>query len=150
VDRDTAARVLAAFDGVFPVDADDGIFLQVASLIADAAAFVGDRAWMALAERALAPYPDHFVLDGTAAVCYLPVAASLARLAAARGDVEQARQLFDRARNLVAPIGAPLLLASLDREIARLGAEPSSATEQTDGAPVLRREGDLWFVAFDG
>ena len=150
VDRDTAARVLAAFDGVFPVDADDGIFLQVASLIADAAAFVGDQAWMALAEQALAPYPDHFVLDGTAAVCYLPVAASLARLAAARGDVEQARQLFDRARNLVAPIGAPLLLASLDREIARLGAEPSSATEQTDGAPVLRREGDLWFVAFDG
>ncbi len=150
VDRDTAARVLAAFDGVIPVDPDDAIFLQVASLIADSAAFVGDRAWMARAEEALAPYPDHFVLDGTAAVCYLPVAASLARLAAARGDVERAQQLVDRARNLVAPIGAPLLLASLDREVASLATGPSSPTAQTEVAPVLRREGDLWFVAFDG
>lgn len=150
LDRETAARVLASFDGVFPVDVDDGIFLQVASLFADAAAFVGDEAWMARAEEALTPFTDHFVLDGTAAVCYLPVAASLARLASARGDVERARQLFERARNLVAPIGAPLLLARLDREIASLDSARGPASEHVGHGRVLRREGDLWFVAFDG
>jgi hypothetical protein len=120
------------------------LFITAMCLLADGAAFVGDTELMERIAPTLTPYADRLVLDGTAAVCYGPVASTLARIASARGDVEGARDWYDRAAAQLQSIGAPLLLSRLEKERTR------STDAPADSAPQLRREGDVWLLAYDG
>jgi hypothetical protein len=130
-------------------DVDDGLFIQVTALYADAVAAAGDVARGRALYDALLPFADRFVLDGTAAVCYGPVAATLGRLAALLGDVDAARGWYDQAAVRLRAIGAPRLLARVDTERAALGAAaPHDAAQPTRG--TFAREGDVWLVAFTG
>jgi hypothetical protein len=93
----------------------------------------------------LVPYAAHLVLDGTAAVCFGPVSATLARIAAARDDGDDARRWYDHAARILHGIGAPLLLQRVRDEVAAL-----DATGGMETAAELRREGDAWLIAFGG
>ena len=142
-------RCLASARDLMWVEEDDALFIHAMCLLGDGAAFVGDTELMDRIEPAIAPYAERLVLDGTAAVCYGPVAITLARIAAARGQAEAARGLYDRAAAQLQSIGAPLLLARVVTERAALETD-GAATVGLGVAPQLRREGDLWFVAYDG
>ncbi len=142
-DRATVERAVAAAPHV-AIDRHDGLFLLIRCLIADGAAFVGDRTVMDDAYADLEPYAAHLVLDGTAAVCYGPVSTTLARIAAARGDREQARRWYDHASQILSRIGAPLLLQRVEQEVASLDtAEPADVA-------VIAREADAWLVGYAG
>lgn len=132
------------------VDEDDALFLEAMCLIGDGAAFVRDVEMMDRVEPAIEPYADRLVLDGTAAVCYGPVSITLARMAAARGDVERAAALYERAGDQLHSIGAPLLLAAVESERLALGGSAGAARPNAPGVPQLRREGDVWLVGHDG
>jgi hypothetical protein len=132
---------------------DDGLYILYLALRGDGAAHVRDRATMDHVAALLEPYADRMVLDGTAAVCYGPVATTLARIAAARGDLDGAQAWYDRARAILRAADAPLLLDAIDREVASLGPRATSPAPGSveDSTPAqLRREGDVWFVAFAG
>ena len=133
------------------LEEEDGLFVQAMCLLGDGAAFVGDTGLMDRIEPAIAPYAERLVLDGTAAVCYGPVATTLARIAAGRGQVAAACDLYDRAAALLQSIGAPLLLAKVEAERAACGSADHAAREAPDGVvPELRREGDVWLVGYEG
>lgn len=136
---------------------DDALFLQVWASLGDAAAFVHDDRWGRRAIEKLTPFGAHLVLDGTASVCLGPVAGVLGRLEAARGDDAEARRWFDKAARVVAPLDAPLLMARVQRDAEALGSPPSAAPARPTPAgpsasPSARftREGETWWVAFDG
>src|SRR6185503_7044185 len=132
----------------------DALYLFVWSQIANAAAFVDDADRYEDAWARLLPHADRFVLDGTAAVCYGPVSATLARIARARGDRDEARRWFEHALDALAFVNAPLLQARIERELAELGAArsdaPPRAAPSPDDAPRFEREGDTWLLAFAG
>ncbi|MGZ6640725.1 MAG: AAA family ATPase [Solirubrobacteraceae bacterium] len=93
---------------------------------------------------------------------YLPMLAVLdvdeARLLARRrdaDDVERARGLIDRARDRAEAIGVPRLDERLDRAAALLpGAEDAPAAppavQAGPATAVLRREGDVWRIEYEG
>jgi len=93
------------------------------------------------------------VLDGTAAVCYGPVSATLARIAQSRGDIDEARTWYERALAALVPAGAPLLQARLERELVGLGV-PAGRVPVVEVVPAdaarFEREGDTWLLAFAG
>jgi tetratricopeptide (TPR) repeat protein len=131
-------------------DPHDGLTLYLGFHLARAAAFTGDVELMAETEATLTPYADRFALDGTGSVCYGPVSAALGALAAARGDVARVEQLYQAAIAACRRIGAPLLQARFEGELADAGrpARPSGRTGARRG--VLRRDGDVWLVEFAG
>jgi tetratricopeptide (TPR) repeat protein len=140
----------------------DSLYLLAMAIYGDGAAFVGDGDAMAVAHDALLAFPDRLVLDGTAAVCYGPVAATLGRIAAARGELDNAREWYQRAITILRRIGAPPLLARVERELADLSTAdratldvaPHEATLHMEvarpRAGSLERNGDVWLVGFDG
>ena len=154
VERATVVEILERMPREFPWVEHDSLYLFVFSTIGNAAAFVGavDRyedAW----ERLL-PHADRFVLDGTAAVCYGPVSATLGRIAHARGDTDDARRWFRRALDALARVNAPLLQDRIQRELAALGTSAADTAprpaEIPAGAARFEREGDTWLLAFGG
>jgi tetratricopeptide (TPR) repeat protein len=131
----------------------DALYLFVWTHLATAAAFVGDAERYEDAWPRLLPHADRFVLDGTAAVCYGPVSATLARIALARGDLDDARGWFERALDTLSRINAPLLQSRVERELAELGATSVKARRATTipaDAPRFERDGDTWALAFGG
>jgi hypothetical protein len=150
ITEEAVLRSVASARSMPWVDEDDGLFIQAMCLMGDGAAYVRDSQLMDRIEPALAPYADRLVLDGTAAVCYGPVSTTLARIAAARGDLDRARRLYDRAAAQLRSIGAPLLLATVAAERARLDPTDQQQPRSEPATPQLRREGDVWLIAHDG
>jgi tetratricopeptide (TPR) repeat protein len=162
VEADAVRGVLARVPEDLPWAMEDSLALFVFSSLGDAAAFVGDHQWADRAWAQLVAHPDRFVLDGTAAVCYGPVAATLGRIAAMRGDAAAARDWFDRALAGLAGVNAPLLRRRLEAERAALA--PAVDREDAAAAPAARaparaptatrarfaREGSTWSVQFGG
>ena len=128
---------------------DDGLYLLMAWLVGNGAAFVGDQERVADMEEALAPFEGRFVLDGTGSVCHEPVAAVLARLAAAAGDADLAAARFERAIEAARSIGAPLMQRRLEAEAAH-GRASVPGTDARPRRGRLQREGDVWVVEFAG
>ncbi len=105
---------------------------------------------MAEAEAALGPHADRFALDGTGAVCYGPVSAALAAVAAARGDATLAQQRYGEAIAACRRIGAPLLRARFEAELAATGARAVRPAPITTRHGTFRRDGDVWLISFGG
>ena len=85
VDRLTIEDILARLPRVLPFTENDALYLMVWMTMGEAGAFVGDTARMDDAWEHLLPFASRFALDGTAAVCYGPVSATLARIARGAG-----------------------------------------------------------------
>lgn len=141
--------------------AHDGLALYLGFHLARAAALTGDADLVARTEAALEPFAHRFALDGTGAVCYGPVDAALAALAAARGDAALAAVRYRRAVDACRRIGAPLLRARFEAELADVTEparpRPADRPGRSDGTAVgtvrrgtLRRDGEVWLVGFGG
>ena len=154
VERATVVEILERMPREFPWVEHDSLYLFVFSTIGNAAAFVGavDRyedAW----ERLL-PHADRFVLDGTAAVCYGPVSATLGRIAHARGRHRRRPPVVPAGARRARAVNAPLLQDRIQRELAALGTAAADTAprpaEIPAGAARFEREGDTWLLAFGG
>jgi tetratricopeptide (TPR) repeat protein len=152
-DPDTTREILERV----PIDLEwpeaDSLYLHVWTTIGNAAASVQARERAAVAWEHLLAHADRFALDGTASVCYGPVSATLARIATARGDVDEARRWFRIAIDSLVRADAPLLHARLTAELAALGetlSSPSPAGRPHDDEPCFRRDGDTWRLSFRG
>src|SRR5690606_26906229 len=77
-----------------------------------------------------------------------PIAAMLARIAAARGDRAAARALFDEARRRAGGLRAHLAAIEAHERAAAI-AEPQGS-EPPGGAPRMRLEGGVWIVEHEG
>jgi hypothetical protein len=154
VDAETVVDILRRTPREFPWVEHDSLYLFVYSMIGNAAAFVGDAERCVDSWERLLPHADRFVLDGTAAVCYGPVSATLARIARARGDVDTARSMFRRSLDSLARCNAPLLRGRIEAELAELGPLTGEPPVPADGvaidAPRFEREGETWLVTFNG
>ncbi len=154
VDHDTVRAILARLPDDLSWADHDALFLQVWTSLGDAAAYVGDEMWVPRAEARLAPFADRLALDGTASVCVGAVSATLARLAAARGDATEAGEHFDRALLLLDAMDAPLLRERVlrDRSQLELGPPPGGGPTRSPHAAGNRfaREGETWWLAFGG
>jgi len=161
VQPDVVRDVLARLPRDLSWADNDSLALFVHSTIGDAAALVGDDVWAARAWDQLAPHPDRFVLDGTASVCYGPVAATLGRIAARQGRSDEAADWFRRALGRLAHVNAPLLRRRIEADLAALGPTAVAAAEVAEVAEVAEaaareehprfgRDGDTWSVCFGG
>jgi hypothetical protein len=133
----------------------DGLYLFIWAHIGSGAAYVRDKAWMIRAFEHLERYADRLVLDGTASVCLGPVALPLARMLAARGEIDDADRMYARACEQLRQIDARLLLDRVERE-RRDGphqldsvVEPTKASE-VDPPNSFSRDGTTWLVTFGG
>ncbi len=155
VDPQTVRDILQRLPVELDWPENDALFLYVWTTLGNAAAAVADEARMEAAWTRLLPYADRFALDGTAAVCYGPVSATLGRVARARGDVDDARRWYESALDALSLVDAPLLRARLLGEITALGG-PQPLPDDAGRGPVAReaarfeREGDTWLLAFAG
>src|SRR5207244_11323455 len=122
IDPETVRGILARIPRELSWLEHDSLYLFVWTMVGTAAAYVGDRERCDDVYRRLLPHADRVVLDGTAAVCYAPVSATLARIARSRGDVDEARRWYEHALAALTHAGAPLLQARLERELAEAGA----------------------------
>lgn len=129
------------------IDRHDGLFLLSRAFVGDAGADVGDVTAMDAVYDDLVPFAERLVLDGTAAVCHGPVAATLARIAIARGDHLAAGRWAALATRILQTVGAPLLLARLRRELAATGGVASVGSEAAPTA-AIGRDGDDWVVTY--
>ena len=152
-----AVRRALARAGDVAIPVDDSLYLLSLSLRGNGAAFVRDRAEMDTVYREALPFADRFVLDGTAAVCYGPIATVLARIAAARGDVAEAVCWYDRAALILRRSDARLLLRQVETELAALrrpderqGSVAGTDDADGDARAAFLREGDVWLIRFDG
>ncbi|MFN0029719.1 MAG: ATP-binding protein [Acidimicrobiales bacterium] len=134
---------------------EDSLYLLIMERGGAAAALAGDEELMTMAETALSPFAELFVLDGTASVCYEPVSAVLGRMAAARGEIELARRHYDGALALLGRCGpAPLLQQRIESALAELPAAWSPSAPPAHSSPPergeFRRVGDVWAIGFNG
>ena len=162
VDVDTVQDILDRMPRDLSWTADDSLHLMVWSSLGAAAAMVGDTEWGERARGELLPYPDRFVLDGTASVCYGPVAATLGRIAGIRGEAAEAAEWFGRALGALTGIRAPLLRSRIEADLATLEPVPGSAHARSiatsgpagpdplGGGPRFGRDGNTWNVCFGG
>ena len=110
--------------------------------VAEAAAFLGDARWGALAEEALAPLGSEWnSWSGVAFIVESPVARGRAFAARARGDRAAERKLWADAIAGAERAGATIVVARVERE--RRGA-PSAAEVS------FAHEGDTWNVSGEG
>ena len=123
--RDVAAGLAGWADMWRMTGAHDGLTLYLGFHLARGAAFVGHADLIAETEPALQPYAHRFAFDGTGSVCHGPISAALAALAAARGDTALAERYYRQAIAACRRIGAPLLQALFERELAELGQRAS-------------------------
>ena len=153
VDAETVRGILARLPRELGFLEHDSLYLSVLTTIGTAAAYVDDTERCDDVYTHLLPHADRIVLDGTAAVCFLPVSATLARIARSRGDVDEARTWYERALAALTSAGAPLHQARLERELAELGAVaarvPVVAAVPEDAAR-FERQGDTWLLTFAG
>jgi hypothetical protein len=128
----------------------DGLWLCFGFHLARGAALVGDVELMTEAELALAPYVDRFALDGTGAVCYGPVSAALAAMAAARDDHALADRLYRRALDACRRVNAPLQQAMFERELTALDRPPQAPATDPVRHGTFRRDGEVWLLGLAG
>lgn len=142
---------LAGWAGMWrSAGADDGLTLFLGFHLACGTALAGDAELIAEVEPALLPHADRFALDGTGAVCYGPVSAALAALAAARGDLALAARRYGQAIAACRRIGAPLLQAQFERELAGLDHVTAASEPDPVRRGTMRRDGEVWLIAFAG
>jgi hypothetical protein len=150
-DRDAAAALVASAPS-FPAGYR---WRHTAMLTTDAelAAAVADARRCAALYEQLLPMADEFAVVGAAVFTTGPVALQLGLLAAALGRLDDAAAHLSDAARRCDRLGAGLLAARARAERARvLAARDHPATRDSDRAEgnVLRRDGDVWTVAFNG
>ena len=145
-----ARRALAAARGPgFAAQPRDNLFLVGAYLAAEAVHRLGDREAAEELAAVLAAYAGRNAVtpDG---IYFGPVDRARALLAATTGDTAGAAALLAAARTSAERLGATPVLAALAADAERLGAKPPPAAVPAAAAPraVLRREGDVWRIAY--
>ena len=95
----------------------------------------------------LEPFESRFAIDGIGATVVGWVGEALGVLDLVRGRRREGEDRLRIATERYAQIGAPLLAA---RARDRLGAQPSSAPVAPTEEGTLRREGEVWVLAYRG
>jgi hypothetical protein len=119
-------------------------------MLAEVCTHLGDPECAADMERLLRPFADR-VVTSPHAIFGGPLARFLGLVAVCRGDVEAASADLERARAIARGMNARLVLETLDRDEERLGAvAPAPASAPAPAPAVLRREGDVWLLRYEG
>ena len=150
-DRDAAAALIASI----PERPAAYRWRHTALLTSDAelAAAVADRGRCRTLYEQLLPRADEFAVVGAAVFTTGPVTLQLGLLAAALERWDDAVAHLDDAVRRCDRLGARLLAARARTELARVVAardRPSPAEGHRARGNVLRRDGDVWTVAFNG
>ena len=124
----------------------DGDWLIAATLLADAAAELGDRDRAAQMYEVMLPYRHGNVVIGLAAVCLGSAARYLGRLALAVGRREAAIEHLELALARNAALGTPLYLAHTQLDYARALGPGARATELVEAAAKTAAELGLAYV----
>jgi predicted ATPase len=124
----------------------DFVHVATLALIADAAVSLGEREICARTLELLLPYADRNVM-GSSAMCFGSGWRHVARLLAALGKIEDAKEAYARAQAENRRLGARPQLELTEREMANLGAQPSSAPASI--AALSHRDG-AWSLTFAG
>ena len=143
-------------------------WLAQLSWLGRAAAMVGDRERAAEIYGLLSPYADRTVMVGPSFFCQGSVARGLGLLAGVLGRWDEAMAHFETALAVNRSMGAAPYVAFTERDreavsrardgadgrSLRAGRPPSSsaetpATPTVPAAPLFRREGNFWTVAWD-
>ena len=118
---------------------------------AELAAAARDRRRCGALYERLLPMTDEFAVVGAAVFTTGPVALQLGLLAAVLGRWEDARGHLDDAVRRCDRLGARLLAARARAELARVVAERDRRPPGgPDGGNVMRRDGNVWTVTFNG
>jgi tetratricopeptide (TPR) repeat protein len=154
-----------------PKLAMDAEWLPGAAMFSEALRIVGDGEGAAPLYDRLLPFRTRYAIEGIGAGTYGSVELHLGLLAATCGRREEAEDHFTRAIDANARLGAPLLVARAQRELAGVLRERGDdkraddlmrlATDVRDrllrdgersrsAGAVLVRDGELWTVSFDG
>ncbi len=134
---------------------DDGEHLTTILLFGRVAVGLGELGAASDLYDLFLPHRGLWVVDGIAACCWGPVDLELARIALALARVADARGHLERARLMVQRAQAPLLLRdliALEQRCAQLEAAPTGADEDHVGpaTSVFRREGQFWTLSYRG
>jgi tetratricopeptide (TPR) repeat protein len=125
----------------------DGDWLIAATLLADAAAELGDRDRAARMYELMLPYRHGNVVIGLAAVCLGSAARYLGRLAMVVGQSDAAIEHFDLALAGNAALGTPVYLAHTRLDYARALGPGAGASELIEAAAKTAAELGLANVA---
>ena len=128
----------------------DNVWPVGMAMLAEVCTHLGDPECAADMERLLRPFADR-VVTSPHAIFGGPMARFLGLVAVCRGDVEAASADLERARAIARGMNARLVLETLDRDEERLGAvAPAPASAPAPAPAVLRREGDVWLLRYEG
>ena len=114
---------------------------------AEACDVLGDAELAVEVAGLLEPFESRFAIDGIGATVVGWVGEALGVLDLVRGRRREGEDRLRIATERYAQIGAPLLAA---RARDRLGAQPSSAPVAPTEEGTLRREGEVWVLAYRG
>lgn len=118
-------------------------------LVAEVAAALADRDLAAELAQTLEPYRGLAVVNSGAVTFGGVVDHYLGLLAAARGEAGLGRARLADAVDRYRQMGATWWVERAEADLARLGAPPARAVEETSARPaVFRRRGDVWEIGF--
>ena len=156
-----AAAVLRQLDSFDPAEQSfDNLWLSQVTMVAEAAAAVGDQALAERVHDALLPYAGLGVVTAGAVEYSGVVDHYLGLVAACLGRLPAAADHLARASELHRQIGSPPWLTRSEAARSQLPAAGARvawrpAAEESDGPPpksdgTFRRDGDVWTLSFAG
>jgi DNA-binding SARP family transcriptional activator/tetratricopeptide (TPR) repeat protein len=125
----------------------DGEWIPTVAMLAHLSTLVGDRDRAAMLYELLAPYEANNIVRGIGAVCLGPATRYLGRISSTLGRKQEARHHFQAALDATAALGAPVLRAHTQLDLAEALGTGAQATRLADDAASTARELDLSAVA---